>query len=101
MTRAKKVKRNSRKTNRVPKQLLVDYEQKMSLAAAAEYLHQIAAKFKQEQQLQLNVNNESFTLAPSDRVELELKLEQRGSKYKFEIELEWDEAKPTKSLSIN
>lgn len=100
MTSAKKVKRNSRK-NRVPKQLLVDYEQKMSLSSAAEYLHQIATKFKQEQQLQLNVNNETFTLAPSDRVELELKLEQRGSKYKFEIELEWDEAKPVKSLSIN
>ena len=85
---------------RVPKEVLLDFERKMSLTEAATFLETIAAKLKEEGQMNLVLGEQEVELTPTERVEFEIKVERRGTKYEFEIELEWDESRPAQHLNI-
>lgn len=85
---------------RVPKEVLLDFERKMSLTEAATFLETIAAKLKEEGQMNLVLGEQQVELTPTERVEFEIKVERRGTKYEFEIELEWDESRPAQHLKI-
>lgn len=85
---------------RVPKDVLLDFERKMSLTEAATFLETIAAKLKEEGQMNLVLGEQEVELTPTERVEFEIKVERRGTKYEFEIELEWDESRPAQHLKI-
>lgn len=87
-------------TKRVPKEVLLDFERKMSLTEAATFLETIAAKLKEEGQMNLVLGEQQVELTPTERVEFEIKVERRGTKYEFEIELEWDESRPAQHLKI-
>lgn len=85
---------------RIPKEVLLDFERKMSLTEAATFLETIAAKLKEEGQMNLVLGEQQVELTPTERVEFEIKVERRGTKYEFEIELEWDENRPAQHLKI-
>lgn len=85
---------------RVPKEVLLDFERKMSLTEAATFLETIAEKLKEEGQMNLVLGEQEVELTPTERVEFEIKVERRGTKYEFEIELEWDESRPAQHLKI-
>ncbi|MFD0943083.1 amphi-Trp domain-containing protein [Savagea faecisuis] len=85
---------------RVPKEVLLDFERKMSLTEAATFLETIATKLKEEGQMNLVLGEQQVELTPTERVEFEIKVERRGTKYEFEIELEWDESRPAQHLKI-
>lgn len=71
------------------KVVLVDYEEKMSLANAAEFLETLAKKLKEDGTFTLSHGGQHHGVTPASSVELEIKLEKEQEKYKFEIELEW------------
>lgn len=85
-------------TNR--EQVLVDFEEKMSLANAATYFETIAKKLKEEGSFTLTHNGKTFDIKPSSTVELEIKVEIEGDKKKFELELEWVEGEKDTTLTI-
>lgn len=85
---------------RIPKEVLLDFERKMSLTEAATFLETIATKLKEEGQMNLVLGEQQVELTPTERVEFEIKVERRGTKYEFEIELEWDESRPAQHLKI-
>lgn len=82
------------------KEVLVDFEEKMSLANAATYLETIAKKLKEEGTFTLTHNGKNIEITPSSTVELEIKVEKVQDKHKFEIELEWTEGKEDSTLRI-
>ncbi|HEY4578207.1 MAG TPA: amphi-Trp domain-containing protein [Savagea sp.] len=88
------------KNKQVQKEVLLDFEQKMSLAEAATFLETIALKLKEEQALNIRVGQSEVLLKPSSQVEFELKVEKRGSNYSFEVELDWDEQQEYSQLEI-
>jgi len=80
----------------------VDYEEKMSLSKAANFLETIANKLKEEQSFTLSVGGKDHHVTPSSNVELEVKLEENNGKFEFEVELKWHENDDDKgSLSIS
>lgn len=86
--------------NRTPKEVLVDYEEKMSLVGAATFLETIAVKLKEEQSFTLTHGGQTFEVKPSPQVELEVKLEKRAKKHKLELEIEWIEGEEDSGLKI-
>ncbi len=88
------------KNKQVQKEVLLDFEQKMSLAEAATFLETIALKLKEEQALNIRVGQSEVLLKPSSQVEFELKVEKRGLNYSFEVELDWDEQQEYSQLEI-
>lgn len=85
-------------TNR--KEVLVDFEEKMSLSNAATYFETIAKKLKEEGSFTLTHNGETIEIKPSSTVELEIKVEVENEKKKFELELEWVEGEENTTLTI-
>lgn len=86
--------------NRNRKEVLVDFEEKMSLANAATYFEMIAKKLKEEGRFVLTQNGQQVEIAPSGNVELEIKVEKVNDKLKFEMELEWLEGAQDANLII-
>lgn len=86
--------------NRNRKEVLVDFEEKMSLANAATYFETIAKKLKEEGRFVLTQNGQQVEIAPSGNVELEIKVEKVNDKLKFEMELEWLEGAQDSNLII-
>lgn len=82
------------------KEVLVDFEEKMSLANAATYFETIATKLKEEGAFTLTHNGKTFEIKPSSTVELEIKVELENEKQKFELELEWVEGEDDTTLTI-
>lgn len=87
-------------------EVLVDYEEKMSLEQAATFIETIATKLKNDQSFTLTHNGKSFEIAPSSNVELEVKYEHKSSgKYQLELEIEWrdgdDQGQTGSGLEIN
>jgi len=73
-------------------QVLVDYEEKMSLENAASFLETVATKLKNEGSFTLTHGGQTYTVNPSSQVELEVKYEKkRSGKMQFELEIEWRE----------
>lgn len=73
-------------------EVLVDYEEKMSLEQAAEFIETIATKLKNEKSFSLTHAGQTYEISPSSRVELEVKYEKKSSgKYQLELEIEWRE----------
>lgn len=73
-------------------EVLVDYEEKMSLEGAATFIETIATKLKNEQSFTLTHAGKTFEISPSNQVELEVKYEKkRSGKYQLELEIEWYE----------
>lgn len=83
-----------------PKVVLVDYEEKMALEKAAEFLETLAKKLREEGTFTLTHGDKTHEVAPSSTVELEVKLEKQNDKNKFEVELEWRDGDETSNLSI-
>jgi len=73
------------------KVVLVDYEEKMSLTHAAEFLETLAKKLREDGTFTLTHDGVHHGVTPASEVELEIKLEKEQDKYKFEVELEWRE----------
>lgn len=76
---------------RTQKTVHVDYEEKMSLEHAADFLHTVATKLKEDKSFTLTLGGKTHHVTPSSNVELEVKLEEKNGKYEFEVELEWME----------
>jgi len=71
-------------------EVLVDYEEKMSLEQAAAFIETIATKLKTEKSFTLTHAGKTHEISPSSRVELEVKYERkRDGKYQLELEIEW------------
>lgn len=87
-------------TNR-RKEVLVDFEEKMSLENAATYFETIAKKLKEEGAFTLTHNGQMIEIKPSSNVTLEIKVEKVQDKHKFEMELEWTEGKGNTLLKID
>lgn len=85
---------------RVPKEVLVDFEQKMSLTNAADYFQMIATRLKEDGQFSLTFNGQEVVIKPSSTVEFEIKVEKENGKQKFEVELEWVEGQQDDTLTI-
>lgn len=85
---------------RTPKVVHIDYEEKMSLDNAVEFLNTIVTKLKTEKSLTLTLGEETHHIKPSSQVELEVKLEEQNGKHKLELELEWVEGKEEQGLQI-
>lgn len=83
------------------KVVLVDYEEKMSLTKAAEFLESIAKKLREDGTFTLTHSGKDHEVAPASMVELEIKLEQKGDEHKFELELEWRESDKGKDAGIS
>ena len=83
------------------KVVLVDYEEKMSLIQAAEFLESIAKKLREDGTFTLTHGGKAHEVTPASAVELEIKLEQRGDETKFELELEWRESDKGKDAGIS
>ncbi|HLQ73519.1 MAG TPA: amphi-Trp domain-containing protein [Bacillota bacterium] len=77
--------------NKHSKIVHVDYEEKMSLTQAADFMHTIATKLKDEQSFTLSIGGKNHEVTPASNVELEVKLEENNGKFEFELELEWHE----------
>lgn len=85
---------NERKSTEV----LVDYEEKMSLEDAAAFIETIATKLKNEQSFTLTHDGQTHEINPSSRVELEVKYEHKKSgKFQLELEIEWREGEDDSS----
>ncbi|KXH80620.1 amphi-Trp domain-containing protein [Sporosarcina sp. HYO08] len=82
------------------KEILIDFEEKMTLANAATYFETIAKKLKEEGSFTLTVNGQPVEVKPSSNVELEIKLEKRRDQHKFEMELEWREGDEGSTLAF-
>lgn len=73
-------------------EVLVDYEEKMSLEQAAAFIETIATKLKNEQSFSLTHAGQTHEISPSSRVELEVKYEiKKSGKHQLELEIEWRE----------
>lgn len=83
------------------KEVLIDFEEKMSLANAAAYFESISRKLKEEGSFTLNLNGQTVEIKPSSTVELEIKVEKENDKHKFEMELEWIEGQVEQTLKID
>ncbi|MDV6378291.1 amphi-Trp domain-containing protein [Sporosarcina sp. GW1-11] len=86
---------------RSAKVVLVDHEEKMSLANAAEFLESLAKKLREEGTFTLTQGDQTHEVTPASSVELEIKLEKQGDKHTFEVELEWREGENDSSISIS
>ncbi len=82
------------------KEVLVDIEEKMSLANAITYLETITNKLKEQGSFTLSHNGKPIEVKPSSTVELEIKVEKRQDKQKFEIEVEWTEGEEETTFTI-
>jgi len=70
----------------------LDYEEKMSLDNAVQFLETVVRKLKEEGSFTLTHGGKTHHIAPSANVELEVKLEEkRNGKHELEFELEWYE----------
>lgn len=70
----------------------IDYEEKMSLDNAVQFIQTILDKLKEEGSFTLTHAGKTHHIAPSANVELEVKLEEkRNGKHELELELEWYE----------
>ncbi|WP_217586168.1 amphi-Trp domain-containing protein [Lentibacillus saliphilus] len=87
-------------TTRKPKVVHVDYEEKMSLDHAVQFLESIVTKLKDEKSFTLTHGGKAHHIAPSSQVELEVKVEEQNGKHKLELELEWLEGAENKWLHI-
>lgn len=87
-------------TNRNPKTVHVDYEEKMSLDNAIDFLETIVTKLKEEKSFTLSQGGKTHHVKPASQVELEVKLEERNDKHKLELELEWREGDDVQGLKI-
>lgn len=88
---------NSKKN---PKVVLIDYEEKMSLKEAADFLETVAKKLREDGTFKLKQGDKSHDVTPSEIVELEVKFEKKKDKNKFEVELEWRDGQKGSSLSV-
>lgn len=86
---------------RNPKVTLVDFEEKMTLDKAADFLETVATKLKEEGSFSLTHGEKTHDITPSANVEFEVKLEKRGDKYELEFELEWVDGQDNSGLEIN
>lgn len=82
-------------------EVLIDYEEKMSLSNATDFLATIAQKLKEEGTFTMTHNGQSFEITPSSNVRLEVKFEKRNNKLKLELELEWVEGEEKATLTID
>lgn len=89
------------KPQRRKTEVLIDYEEKMSLSNATDFLATIAQKLHEEGTFTMTHNGQSFEITPSSNVGLEVKLEKRNSKFKLELELEWVEGAEKATLTID
>ncbi len=81
-------------------QVLLDYEEKMSLENAADFLETIANKLQEEGSFTLTHGEQSHTIQPSEQVVLEVKYEKkRSGKMQLELELEWREGEEGETSS--
>lgn len=80
--------------------VLVDYEEKMTLLNAAQFLETVAKKLREEGTFTLTHSETTHEVSPSPNVTLEVKLEKKNDKMKFEVELEWRDGDTGTSLSI-
>lgn len=85
---------------RNPKNVLVDYEEKMPLDQAISFLETIVNKLKTEGSFSLTQGEQSHLVKPSSQVVLEVKLEERNDNHTFELELEWVEGEEGKSQGL-
>lgn len=69
----------------------VDFEQRMSLDEAVQFLDTLVAKLKTEKSFTLTHAGQTYEVTPSQQVELEVKLQEKENKHQFELELEWIE----------
>ncbi len=83
------------------KVVLVDYEEKMSLIQAAEFLESVAKKLREDGTFTLTHNGKAHEVTPASAVKLEIKLEQQGDETKLELELEWRESDKGKDVGIS
>lgn len=83
------------------KEVLVDFEEKMSLEKAATHLETIAKKLREEGTFSLTHGGETIEVTPAQTVELEIKVEKKNDKYEFEVELEWIEGQEDTPLQIS
>lgn len=89
---------NEKKTTEV----LVDYEEKMSLEGAAAFIETIATKLKNEKSFTLTHDGKTYDISPSSQVELEVKYEHKKSgKYQLELEIEWREGEDGGGIEIS
>lgn len=86
---------------KIPKVVLIDHEEKMSLTAAADFLESIAKKLREEGKFTLTHGVETHEVAPSSTVELEIKLEKEWDKNSFEIEIEWKDGNEGNNSGIS
>lgn len=80
---------------------LVDYEEKMSLTQAADFLESLAKKLREDGTFTLTHGGKSHEVTLAPRVEVEIKLERKGNKTKFDLELEWHESDKEKDAGIS
>lgn len=78
-------------SNKPVTEVLLDHEEKQSLATFATTLETIAKKLREEGQFHFFQGTESIEINPSEQIEAEYKYEKKGDKHSFEIELEWYE----------
>lgn len=88
-------------TKNNPTGVLVDYEEKMALTKAAEFLETLAIKLKEDGTFVLTQGEKIHEVTPSSTVELQVKLEKKKDKYKLEVELEWKDDVEGIKLSIS
>jgi len=78
--------------NKSKAEVYVDYEEKMSLQDAAQFLETIATKLKTEKSFTLTHADQTYEINPAEQLELEVKYEKKkDGKYQLELELEWRE----------
>lgn len=73
------------------KNILVDYEEKLSREQVATLLETIAAKIKEDGSFTLKLGQEEQQVQLPETVTLEVELEEKNGEYSLEFELEWRE----------
>lgn len=85
---------------RPTKQVLIDYEERLSLEQAITLLETIVTKLKEQGKFTFKQGEAEIEIQPSGQVGTEIKYEVKGDKHSLEIELEWIPGKTEQKMEI-
>ena len=77
-------------------EVIIDREEKQTVAELATLLETMAAKLKETQSFHFIEGDKQTTISPSDPLKVEYKYEKKGDKHSFEIEFDWYEGNSKK-----
>lgn len=83
--------------NKKTTEVMIDREEKQTVAELALFLETMAIKLKEAQSFNFIEGDKQTLISPSDPLKVEYKYEKKGDKHSFEIEFDWYEGNAKRS----